>query len=84
MFKATLPKMTQFKIEIVSDTICPWCYVGKRKLEQAIAEYKERNPTSNDTFATTWKAFYLNPEAPMTGKFLEKLTYPARDRPLEA
>lgn len=59
--------MTQFNIEIVSDTICPWCYVGKKKLEQAIAEYQTRHPGSSDTFSTTWKAFYLNPTAPKTG-----------------
>lgn len=70
--------MTQFEIEIVSDTVCPWCYVGKKKLEQAIAEYQQRHPSSDDTFATTWKAFYLNPDSPKTGQYRPlKTTQPA-------
>jgi predicted DsbA family dithiol-disulfide isomerase len=60
--------MTKFDIEIVSDTVCPWCYVGKQKLEQAIKAYKELHPESNDEFSTTWMPFYLNPGAPKVGK----------------
>ncbi|KAL6721326.1 hypothetical protein ACLMJK_000429 [Lecanora helva] len=57
--------MTAFDITIVSDTVCPWkCYVGKKKLERGISLYKSAHPDSNDTFSTTWKPFYLNPEAP--------------------
>lgn len=65
--------MTQFDIEIVSDTVCPWCYVGKQKLEQAIKAYKELHPESNDTFSTTWMPFYLNPGAPKKG--IDKAAY---------
>jgi predicted DsbA family dithiol-disulfide isomerase len=68
MFRPTLCKMTQFNIEIVSDTVCPFCYIGKKKLEKAIAEYKQRHPDSNDTFSMTWKPFYLNPDASKTGR----------------
>ena len=70
MFRPSLRKMTKFNIEIVSDTVCPWCYVGKQKLDQAIKIYKERNPDANDEFSTTWLPFYLNPGAPKTGKSL--------------
>ncbi|KAB8295929.1 hypothetical protein EYC80_008749 [Monilinia laxa] len=59
--------MTKFDIEIVSDTVCPWCYVGKQKLEQGITAYKQKHPDSNDTFSITWKPFYLAPEAPKIG-----------------
>lgn len=59
--------MTKFNIEITSDTVCPWCYVGKQKLEKAIKSYKELHPDANDTFDTTWKPFYLNPGSPKTG-----------------
>lgn len=38
------------------------CYVGKNRLDQAIAQHKTSNPT--DTFTTTWSPFYLNPDAP--------------------
>ncbi|KAI5248874.1 thioredoxin-like protein [Aureobasidium subglaciale] len=54
--------MTNYKISIVSDTICPWCYVGKNRLQVAITKHLQSHPT--DTFATTWYPFYLNPDAP--------------------
>jgi len=73
MFRPTLHKMTKFDIEIVSDTVCPWCYVGKQKLEKAIKAYKQLHPDSNDTFSTTWMPFYLNPGAPKTG--IDKAAY---------
>jgi predicted DsbA family dithiol-disulfide isomerase len=56
--------MTNFNIEIVSDTVCPWCYVGHKQLTKAIATYRSTHPGSNDTFNTTWKPFYLDPDAP--------------------
>ncbi|CZR57120.1 related to DSBA-like thioredoxin domain protein [Phialocephala subalpina] len=65
--------MTKFDIEIVSDTVCPWCYVGKQKLDKAIKAYRELHPDSNDTFSTTWMPFYLNPGAPKTG--IDKASY---------
>ncbi|KAF2853656.1 thioredoxin-like protein [Plenodomus tracheiphilus IPT5] len=61
--------MTNFDIDIVSDTVCPWCYVGKKKLERGIAAYKERHPESNDTFSTNWFPYYLQPDA---GKSVDK------------
>lgn len=54
--------MTNYNIEIVSDVVCPWCYVGKNRLDLAIAQHKASNPS--DTFTTTWAPFYLNPDAP--------------------
>jgi len=65
--------MTAFDISIVSDTICPWCYVGKKKLERGISLYKAAYPNSDDTFSTTWRPFYLNPQAPKKG--IEKREY---------
>ncbi|KAI4171872.1 MAG: hypothetical protein LQ343_003949 [Gyalolechia ehrenbergii] len=59
--------MTDFNISIVSDTVCPWCYVGKNKLDRAISLYKSAHPNSTDTFSTTWYPYYLNPDAPKTG-----------------
>jgi len=59
--------MTHFTISIVSDTVCPWCYVGKNKLERGIAAYRAAYPSAKDTFSTTWLPFYLNPDAPKTG-----------------
>ncbi|EPS27462.1 hypothetical protein PDE_02405 [Penicillium oxalicum 114-2] len=54
--------MTNFNIQIISDTICPWCYVGYRRLSRAILTHQGNNP--NDTFTLTWHAFYLNPASP--------------------
>ncbi|KAI9784658.1 MAG: hypothetical protein M1835_003539 [Candelina submexicana] len=59
--------MTNFNIQIVSDTVCPWCYVGKQRMEKGIAAYKEAHPDSKDTFSTNWLPFYLNPTAPTEG-----------------
>ncbi|KAL8763067.1 MAG: hypothetical protein Q9184_001027 [Pyrenodesmia sp. 2 TL-2023] len=59
--------MTNFKISVVSDTVCPWCYVGKNKLDRAISLYKSAHPNDTNTFTTTWNPFYLNPGAPKVG-----------------
>lgn len=67
VFRQTARRMTNFNIEIVSDTVCPWCYIGKKKLDKAIASYKELHPESQDTFSISWLPFYLNPGAPKTG-----------------
>jgi predicted DsbA family dithiol-disulfide isomerase len=59
--------MTKFDIEVVSDTVCPWCYVGKKKMDQSIKAYNELYPDSDDTFSITWKPYYLNPGASKIG-----------------
>jgi predicted DsbA family dithiol-disulfide isomerase len=48
-------------IDIVSDVICPWCYIGKRRLERALA----RRPGLAVT--RSWRAFQLNPDLPSEG-----------------
>jgi predicted DsbA family dithiol-disulfide isomerase len=50
----TTPRM---KVEIWSDVICPFCYIGKRKLEGALARLPQR-----DRVEITWKSFQLQPE----------------------
>ncbi|KAK4497933.1 hypothetical protein PRZ48_010589 [Zasmidium cellare] len=62
--------MTNYQIDVVSDTVCPWCYVGKNRLDLAISQHKATNP--NDTFTTSWHPFYLNPDAP---KSVDKQAY---------
>ncbi|KAH6615588.1 DSBA-like thioredoxin domain-containing protein [Chaetomium sp. MPI-SDFR-AT-0129] len=57
--------MTNFNIKIVSDAICPWCYVGKKRLERAIATYQQTVPNgADDTFTISWHPFYLDPSLP--------------------
>ncbi|KAI5819048.1 thioredoxin-like protein [Pyronema omphalodes] len=56
--------MVNFKIDIVSDTICPWCYVGQKRLSTAIERFKSSNPGSDHTFDIEWHPYQLNPHAP--------------------
>ncbi|MDQ1696512.1 MAG: hypothetical protein QOJ03_1865 [Frankiaceae bacterium] len=46
-------------VEIWSDIVCPWCYVGKRRFEAALAEFEQR-----DEVRVTWRSFELDPQAP--------------------
>lgn len=49
------------KIDIVSDTVCPWCFIGKRKLEKALAERPDLD------VEITWRPFQLHPDMPLEG-----------------
>jgi predicted DsbA family dithiol-disulfide isomerase len=46
-------------VEIWSDVACPWCYIGKRRFEAALAEFQHR-----DDVRVKWRSFELDPEAP--------------------
>ena len=46
-------------VEIWSDIACPWCYVGKRRFEAALAAFEHR-----DDVRVTWRSFELDPSAP--------------------
>ncbi|KAH9993465.1 DSBA oxidoreductase [Xylariaceae sp. FL0662B] len=60
--------MATINIKIISDTICPWCYVGKKRLDKAIELYKKVYPGGkDDTFSITWAPFYLDPTLPKVG-----------------
>jgi predicted DsbA family dithiol-disulfide isomerase len=58
------------KIEIWSDVVCPWCYVGKRHLEQALQRFAHR-----DEVEIVWKAYELDPHAPpqRAGSYPERI-----------
>jgi predicted DsbA family dithiol-disulfide isomerase len=47
------------QVEIWSDVICPWCYIGKRRFEQALAACAQR-----DRVQVIWRSFELDPAAP--------------------
>ncbi len=49
-------------IEIWSDIACPFCYLGFRQLELAIANFRDANPNYQN-IDIIWKSFQLNPEA---------------------
>jgi len=46
-------------IDVWSDIVCPWCYIGKRRLETALSRFEHR-----DKITLTWRSYQLNPEAP--------------------
>lgn len=47
------------KVEIWSDVVCPWCYVGKRRFETALAAFEHRADVE-----VSWRSFELDPDAP--------------------
>ncbi len=49
------------QIDVISDTICPWCYIGKKRLEKAIAARPDI------VFEVIWRPYQLNPETPPEG-----------------
>ncbi|MCC6717543.1 MAG: DsbA family oxidoreductase [Acetobacteraceae bacterium] len=51
------------RIDIISDAICPWCYIGKRQLERALPILAEQGLN----FAVAWHPFQLNPDMPQAG-----------------
>ena len=55
-------------IDIYSDIVCPWCYVGKRRLERALSELKDEVKAE-----VTWRPFQLNPMMPLDG--MDRATY---------
>ena len=60
-------------ITVYSDVICPWCYVGKRRLEAALAGTGPGNPMH---ISFSWRPFELNPDMPAEG--MERKSYRAR------
>ncbi|MEM7743752.1 MAG: DsbA family oxidoreductase [Pseudomonadota bacterium] len=55
------------KLDIISDPICPWCYIGKANLDAAIAE------TGINPFEIEWRIFQLNPD--MAPEGMDRQTY---------
>jgi predicted DsbA family dithiol-disulfide isomerase len=53
--------MPTMRIDIYSDTVCPWCYLGKRRFDVAVAARPQFEPR------VTWRPFELNPEIPAEG-----------------
>jgi predicted DsbA family dithiol-disulfide isomerase len=52
----------ELSVDIVSDVICPWCWIGKRRFERALGQVGERHRV-----AVTWRPFQLNPDMPADG-----------------
>ncbi|MBS7789557.1 DsbA family oxidoreductase [Roseococcus sp. SDR] len=56
------------RIDVISDAICPWCWIGKRQMERALAMLDQ-------PFTIHWRPYQLNPEMPVEG--VERAAYRA-------
>lgn len=54
------------RIEVFSDVVCPWCFIGKRRLEEALRRLAAAAPSSAPP-QVQWRAFQLNPGLPADG-----------------
>jgi predicted DsbA family dithiol-disulfide isomerase len=61
------------RIDIYSDTVCPWCYLGKRRFDLAVAARPQYEPV------VVWRPFELNPDIPVEG--VDRETYMAARMP---
>jgi predicted DsbA family dithiol-disulfide isomerase len=64
------------RIDIYSDTICPWCYLGKRRFDLAVAARPQYEPV------IVWRPFELNPDVPVEG--VDRETFMAAKMPDQA
>lgn len=60
--------MTKIAVDVVSDVVCPWCYIGRTRLEKAIAELNGRIDIE-----LRWRPFQLDPTIPAGGR--DRKTY---------
>ncbi len=56
-----VPRRAHLEIEIVHDLVCPWCYLGVRRLLQTLKRRRDH------TYELTWRPFLLNPDMPRSG-----------------
>ena len=68
--------MTKIQLDVVSDVMCPWCYIGKRRLEQALSELGGDGDGDKIDIELRWRPFQLDPTLPQEGRdrreYLEK------------
>ena len=59
------------RVDVWSDVVCPWCYIGKRNFEAALARFEHR-----DVVEVVWRSFELDPSAPALRElaYLDHLT----------
>ena len=53
------------QIEVISDVVCPWCFIGKRRLEEALRQFELND--SGVSIEVQWRPFELNPDLPVSG-----------------
>jgi predicted DsbA family dithiol-disulfide isomerase len=57
-----MAELRSVTIDVVSDVICPWCFIGKRRLEKALAQL-----SGEIAVEVSWLPFQLNPDMPVEG-----------------
>jgi predicted DsbA family dithiol-disulfide isomerase len=66
--------MNELTIDVVSDVVCPWCFIGKHHLDHALQLWHAEQPQC--AVSVRWHPFFLNPDTPEGGEpyrpFLEK------------
>ncbi|SMP33730.1 DsbA family oxidoreductase [Chryseobacterium profundimaris] len=65
----------KMKIEIWSDIMCPFCYIGKRNFEKALAQFP-----NEDLLEVEWKSFQLDPAMPEVPKYQDDMYIFVADR----
>jgi len=61
-------------VDVISDVVCPWCFIGKRRLEEALGLWRERHPGEEPE--VRWHPFELNPDMPAGG--MDRFSYLAQ------
>ena len=64
MFHADWTIEVALTIDVISDVVCPWCFIGKRRLEVALRMYKAEGMSSP---AIRWRPYQLSPSVPASG-----------------
>jgi predicted DsbA family dithiol-disulfide isomerase len=67
---------SQVRIEVFSDVVCPWCFIGKRRLEEALRRLAASATRLSAPPQVQWRAFQLNPWLPPAG--MERAEYVSR------
>lgn len=55
-----------YTLEIVSDIVCPWCFIGSRRLSAAVELVRREQPDFR--YQAIWRPFFLNPDTPPQGE----------------
>jgi predicted DsbA family dithiol-disulfide isomerase len=61
-----MDKNQVMRIDVISDVVCPWCYIGKRNLESALSQWQGRH-VDEPVPEVIWHPFQLNPQLPENG-----------------
>lgn len=56
----------RLEIDVVSDVVCPWCFIGKRQLDAALGRWAAEQPAASKPMVR-WRAYQLNPDMPLEG-----------------